>query len=218
MTREELNKLRDDIFCDFCNKKCKSYNSLIQHRLRCPKNPDRRSYDNLKDFYGITKGHTYNDDETVKKSTDTLRQKYKNGFIYPLKGKVSEPIQYIYRQHNNEEINKWLNYIKDINIPPIKINKGKEYIFISQKQMIDENIKQLIFEHNYIANILLDGNLSKNNTVHHIDKNGLNNDKFNLMIFASNNEHKRFHNSKYAFITYNPKSHLFNCIIKKDKN
>jgi hypothetical protein len=70
------------------------------------------------------------------------------------------------------------------------------------------------FEQDFIANILLEGKLLKTNTVHHIDKCRSNNDMKNLMVFKTNSEHKRFHNSKYAYLIYNEDTHLFNCILK----
>ena len=73
----------------------------------------------------------------------------------------------------------------------------------------------LTFVHNYIANILLNGKLTKENTVHHIDSNRQNNDIFNLLIFADNNNHKRFHNSNYAYLVYDEQTHLFKCELIK---
>jgi hypothetical protein len=70
------------------------------------------------------------------------------------------------------------------------------------------------FAHNFIANILLEGNLLKTNTVHHIDGCRSNNNKKNLMVFETKAEHKRFHNSKYSYLVYNKNNHIFNCILK----
>ena len=42
MSREELNRIRDDLFCAFCGKQCKSLNSLNQHSTRCSQNPNRK--------------------------------------------------------------------------------------------------------------------------------------------------------------------------------
>ena len=32
---------RDDLFCKHCDKQCKNLNSLHQHEIRCPSNPNR---------------------------------------------------------------------------------------------------------------------------------------------------------------------------------
>ena len=31
--------LRDDLFCQYCNKQCYNLNSLKQHEIRCKRNP-----------------------------------------------------------------------------------------------------------------------------------------------------------------------------------
>ena len=67
-----------------------------------------------------------------------------------------------------------------------------------------------------MANIYLNDKLESHNTVHHIDNNPANNNISNLMVFETNNEHKRFHNSKYAKLTYNEDTHKFHCIIDKN--
>ena len=35
----EFNRYRDDLFCSYCHRQCKSLNSLKQHETRCVKNP-----------------------------------------------------------------------------------------------------------------------------------------------------------------------------------
>ena len=34
-------------YCKFCNKICKSNNSLIQHEIRCKNNPNRKVQNNI---------------------------------------------------------------------------------------------------------------------------------------------------------------------------
>ena len=43
--RQNAYKLdHDDLVCKFCGKECKNTNSLIQHEIRCSKNPNRKNY------------------------------------------------------------------------------------------------------------------------------------------------------------------------------
>ena len=57
--------------------------------------------------------------------------------------------------------------------------------------------------------------LKKGFDVHHIDKNSLNNDIHNLLVFNTSDDHKRFHNSKYAWLTYDEETHFFSCVMKR---
>lgn len=216
MSREEQNRIRDDLFCEFCGKQCKSLNSLNQHSTRCSKNPNRKDFNKLGDYSTSIKGKTQYSDERIRKSAQALRDKYANGYVSPLKGKARN-IQYIYKEHNDIEINKWLIYISQntFDIPEFEVISHNEgYQVVSKHQVKVDNTVNLTFAHNYIANILLNGKLAKENTVHHIDNNRQNNDIFNLLIFVDNNNHKRFHNSNYAYLIYDEQTHLFKCEIK----
>lgn len=217
MSRKEQNKIRDDLFCKFCGKQCKSLNSLQQHSIRCPKNPNRKDFNKLGNYSTSIKGKTQYSDERIRKSAQALRDKYANGYVSPLKGK-SRNVQYIHKEHNDVEIDKWLDYISQNNfdIPELDVISHNEgYQVISKHQIKTSNTVNLTFAHNYIANILLDGKLIKTNTVHHIDSNRANNEPKNLLIFIDNNNHKRFHNSKYAYLTYDEETHLFSCKLIK---
>lgn len=217
MTREELNKPRDNLFCSFCGKSCKSLNSLNQHSIRCKDNPDRKDFDRLGKYSTALKGQTQFNNDRVRKSASSLRIKYKNGFISPVKGRHNV-FEYIYKEHNEAEIQKWLAYVKESQfiIPHYDIISHTEgYSIVSMSQRVSGKSVRYEFEHNCIANILLDGKLDAINTVHHIDSNRSNNDPFNLLIFQTNSEHKRFHNSPHAYLTYNAMTHLFNCILLK---
>lgn len=216
MSIEEQNRIREDLFCEFCGKQCKSLNSLKQHSIRCSQNPNRKDFNRLGDYSKSIKGTQYSN-ERSRKSAQSLRDKYKNGYVSPLKGK-SRNIQYIYKEHNDAEIQKWLAYVKESQfiIPHHDIISHPEgYSIVSRSQHISGNSVIYEFEHNYIANILLEGKLDAINTVHHIDSNRSNNDPLNLLIFETNYEHKIFHNSQYAYLTYNNVTHLFNCILLK---
>ena len=217
MSREELNRIRDDLFCEFCGKQCKSLNSLRQHSTRCSHNPKRKAFNKLGDYSTSIKGKTQYSDERIRKSAQTLRDKYANGYVSPLKDS-SRNVQYIHKEHNDIEIDKWLNYISQntFEIPELDIITHNEgYEVVAKHQVKDNNTVNLTFVHNYIANILLNGNLTKTNTVHHIDSNRANNDPKNLLVFIDNNNHKRFHNSNYAYLTYNEQTHLFSCELVK---
>lgn len=217
MSREELNRIRDDLFCEFCGKPCKSLNSLRQHSTRCSKNPNRKDFNKLGDYSTSIKGKTQYSDERIRKSAQALRDKYANGYISPIKGKPRN-IEYIYKEHNDAEINKWLDYISQntFEIPELDIishNEGYEVVAKHQRKV--NNTVDLTFAHDCIANILLNGNLAKTNTVHHIDSNRANNEPKNLLVFIDNNNHKRFHNSNYAYLTYDEQTHLFSCELVK---
>lgn len=217
MSREELNRIRDDLFCDFCGKQCKSLNSLKQHSTRCPQNPNRKDFNKLGDYSISIKGKNQYSEERVRKSAQALRDKYANGYTSPLKGRQRN-VQYIYKEHNDCEISKWLEYVaqNEFEIPKLDIvSHNAGYQVVSKHQVTDGTTVNLTFVHNYIANILLSGNLTKTNTVHHIDGNGVNNEPKNLLVFIDNNNHKRFHNSKYAYLIYDEQTHLFTCKLIK---
>lgn len=219
MSREELNKPRDDLFCEFCGKKCKNLNSLKQHSIRCPNNPNRKDFNRLGAYSTSLKGKTKYDDNRIKRSSETLKLKYAQGYQSPLKG-ITRFVQHIYKEHNDAQILKWQQYIENntFEISELETTLHTEgYKVLSRHQTQKDNTVQIVFEHDYIANILLCGNLKSTNTVHHIDENKANNLPVNLMVFVDNTNHKRFHNSNYAKLTYDEHTHLFSCDIVKMK-
>lgn len=221
MTREELNKERPNLFCEFCGKQCKSLNSLNQHSTRCKENPNRKSYNHLGKYSSEhRKGKTKDTCEEIARQRDTMLKKYEEGYVSPIKGRKIY-FEYIYQEHNNAEIAKWLKYVSENNfiIPKLDIISHNEgYQVLAKHQFKSDNTVNLTFVHNYIANILLDNKLTKTNTVHHIDSNRMNNEITNLMIFIDGNNHKRFHNSKYAYLIYDETTHLFSCKLLKDNS
>ena len=214
----------DGLNCKFCNKLCKNLNSLTQHEIRCKYNSNRiesanrdfkSQYKNLpqevKDKMAWSRGFTTQTHLSIKKQIENRPK--------------THPFEDIYSEHNSKEINKWVEYIKtlDIQIPNYEVYfQGKEntdgYKIIKKHYRKENNTVKILFEHNYIANLYLNGNLKSHNTVHHVDMNPGNNNINNLIIFETNKEHKRFHNSKYAWLVYNEETHKFNCILKKDNN
>lgn len=72
----------DDLFCKFCNKEYKNKNSLAQHEIRCPSNPNRKDFDKLGKYVTKNfKGHTKEDNKSIQKCSRTLKEKYKSGEI-----------------------------------------------------------------------------------------------------------------------------------------
>lgn len=43
----KFNEIRQDLFCDFCGKQCKSLNSLSNHQRMCKKNDNRILHNKL---------------------------------------------------------------------------------------------------------------------------------------------------------------------------
>lgn len=207
----------DDLFCKFCHKECKSKNSLVQHELRCKENPNRKDFEKLTNYIRENvKGKNKSNCDSIAKQSETMKNKFQNGFISPCKGKHI-CFDYLYELHNTEEIDKWIHYIDSLNITfPFyeTVNHG-EYKIIRKGQTKANNAVKVLFEHNYIANLYLNNQLQDSNTVHHIDKNKQNNDIHNLLVFETWDDHKRFHNSKYAYLIYDEITHLFRCELFK---
>ena len=208
----------DDLYCKFCNKECKNTNSLTQHELRCPNNPNRRDYLNLAKYSTeYRKGQNADTCIYIAKQRKTLLDKYANGYISPKLGERVE-FDYIYKEHNDSQIAMWLNYVDNNNFvfPYVEtIKHENRYTILKHKYRIIDDKHKIIFEHDFIANILLNNNLHFSNTVHHIDKNPVNNDIHNLLVFIDGGNHKRFHNSKYAYLIYDENTHLFSCELRK---
>ena len=86
--------------CEFCGKLCKNKNSLAQHELRCPENPERKSFDSLVAFNLSEKGLTKETSEHRAKMAETLKQRYKSGeLVGSAKGK---PGTFTGRKHREE--------------------------------------------------------------------------------------------------------------------
>jgi len=92
--------------CIFCGKLCKHKNSLAQHELRCPQNPNRFSFNCLDGYLQNTqiKGSTAATNERVAKSTATLKARYASGeLVSPALGK---PGTFTGRKHTAESKEK----------------------------------------------------------------------------------------------------------------
>ena len=144
-----------DLICQYCGKNCKNLNSLRQHEARCSKNPNRRDYDKItKYILDNRKGKTKQTCEEIVRQQNTMNNKYLHGYVKPNKGRKL-CFDYIYKDHNQIEINKWLDFIKDIEVNnnyTTSTRKWEGYNLIS-----DESLKHLktdiAQEHRYIANI-----------------------------------------------------------------
>lgn len=87
----EFNRVRDDLFCQYCGKQCKSMNSLKQHEYRCNKNPNSDKCNGGFNDYNKrlhsgeinnwNKGLTKNTDERVKQQGETYKYRYAKGLI-----------------------------------------------------------------------------------------------------------------------------------------
>lgn len=74
----EFDKSRDDLFCRYCKKQCRSRNSLINHERMCPQNPDKsfREKFNTVGYDAWNKGLTKFTDERVSKYCDSMSLYY----------------------------------------------------------------------------------------------------------------------------------------------
>lgn len=202
--------------CPYCDRLCKNINSYKQHICRCKNNPNR--IESVKRDYKLqyekmseeskkrmvwNKGLTKETSKSIQAQVEHRPKTHK--------------VQHIYDDYNKEQINKWFMYISNIDIcESINVSYHKSgYPTISRCYgKLNENYI-ILFAHDYIANILLNGKLEKSNTVHHINEDINDFSKYNLLVFRTNDAHKRFHNSKYAKLIYNEETHLFDCIIDR---
>lgn len=141
----------------------------------------------------------------------------KKSFVYDENYQAPKnKINYLYKEHNDMEIQKWLNYINSLSftIPNYEKRQSQTYYVLKEHSTIHKNGTHFVFEHNYLMNIVLKNQLLSTNTVHHIDNNGLNNALSNLMVFETKGDHRRFHGTKFAWLEYNEITHKFICIKK----
>lgn len=214
----------DDLKCKFCNNEYTSKNALCQHELRCKLNPNRKAFNNLGNWsHENLLGQTAETSVTVKKYRDSLKRSYDEGKIIKDGGNFNQDFIYLYEKENNQEILKWFTYVNskknDIVIPEYETeefsqNASNNYLILKGSFKITSKTVSAEFEHRYLANLYLDGKLERRNTVHHLDKNKQNNDIYNLIVFETTKEHKRFHTAPRARLKYNEVTHLFNCYLE----
>ena len=69
--------------CKYCGKKCKNDNSLRNHERLCKQNPRRQITHG-----GWNKGLNKENNENIKKQSESLKLKYAEGYTNPQKGKI----------------------------------------------------------------------------------------------------------------------------------
>ena len=201
----------DGLDCIYCGKTCKNKNSLAQHEVRCPQNPNRKDTTKLTTYIVENrKGKNRYNCADVQKQVSTTLRKYANGYVSPNRGREVS-FQYLYEDHNQLEIQKWLDYIEEhLEDAPAQLPQNRSniegYVWLNRERM---------FLQEYVVSKFLDMDCSQY-TVHHLNRCRSDNAISNLMLFASGADHKRYHNSKYAYLTYNPNTHIFTCELKKD--
>ena len=195
--------------CKYCNSERKNKNSLRQHEIRCPSNPNRISVYNSKfnkpGKLAWNKGLSRYTSESIRRQIESRRITIQN------KGSII----HIWKSHNEGEINKWLQYIDSlhIHIPQYQTRINQGYKIIRGNCHKHTEGTHYIFEHKYIASLLL-GELPKGSIIHHIDEDKLNNDIHNIMVFDTKGSHVMFHKSEYAYIRYDEITHLFTSDLK----
>lgn len=210
----------DDLFCKFCGKELKNRNALCQHEMRCPKNSKRLSDTGkylTKYVLENLKGHTKFDCYSIQKQSETMMKKYASGWISPNKGQSKHEVICIHKEHNNNELNLWLDFVNH-RIQKIGLPKYTTSI-LSDGYILVQNVYKRVgssvlitYEHVYLMKHILGDNYTDNCVVHHIDSNKSNNSLENLMVFSSSKDHLRFHYSKYAYLIYDAETHLFSCV------
>lgn len=203
---------QDGWFCKFCQKQCKNQNSLAQHQVRCKQNPNRITSNFLTEYVRQNvKGRTAADCPSIAKQSKTMKERYANGYVSPIKG-VKRNFNYIYEEHNQEEFQKWIEYVNTLhlNLPTYAVSDQHNEGYVFLKPFVEG----CRFEHQLVAKYLLELPDITRYTVHHIDHNRKNNKPTNLAVFVSNGAHKRYHNSPYAYLIYDQSTHTFDCILK----
>lgn len=165
-------------FVCICGKEFKSVYSLAAHHKYCQRYRDEKGmgvapkpYENLDGInpgYGWNKGLTKETDERVAKGSNTLRKGYEEGRI------VASNLGF--RSHNKI------------------LNGGYIAYHIPEHPLARSN--GLVFEHTLVAEGTLGRHLTEIEVVHHKDKNKLNNDPSNLMVFTTTADHTRYHFGK----------------------
>lgn len=79
----------DKLYCKYCLKECHNLNSLRQHEIRCKMNPERKAFDQLKEYSGSRfKGQTKETNSSIAKQAAKLKDMYASGELIPAaKGK-----------------------------------------------------------------------------------------------------------------------------------
>lgn len=206
--------------CQFCNKLCKNGNSLTQHELRCPNNPNRRDYDRLtKYMLENVKGHDKYTNPDIMKQSESLKESYRNGNLdkYTLSKLISFKA-YTYQDQIDNQIAKWFSFLDTCTIPVLNITQssihpdGYTCVYSVDNIHVQDKDYGYILKHILILETLLHRKLNENEEVHHIDYDKTNDSVYNLIIFQSHGDHTRFHKKQKAQLRYDEISHTFICI------
>ncbi len=142
--KEYVSINHEGLNCQYCGKLCKSKNSLAQHEIRCKENPNKLPY---LGGGGWNKGLTKNTNDTLKKQSESLKLKYKEGYVNPRKGK---PGTFLGKHHTEEtkekirrsaiinELGGW-NRRNQIIYRDVKL--GSSYEVLVAKELDKNNIK-----------------------------------------------------------------------------
>ena len=219
--RSNIQKERDGFICGFCGRYYSTVRSASNHATRCAKNPNRQGAFNLLGFVEKNlKGKTKETSVYVKKQAETMKQLYSSGYVSPSKGVAKGPVLSIYADHNSEEIRRWQNYTDSITVDVTRykicssLNDGYQYFSIADGTAGESFTGRYPFVHVLVASILLGRDLKEGEVVHHIDRDKLNNNKENILVFSSATAHSKYHSSSKAYLIYDEETHLFDCIDK----
>ena len=142
----KYKRVKDTIeyVCQYCGKKCIGKNSLVQHEIRCKKNPNRIKIRHVSNFIkynedcrkGIrhhpSKGKTKETYEPIRKAQETKKKLFENGELHGS----------FYKHHHSESSKEkmrnaafdYLQEMKGIKCPRYNI-KSIEYIdFINEEK------------------------------------------------------------------------------------
>lgn len=212
----------DTYICQYCSKECKNLNSLKQHEVRCSRNPERHGHNHLVEHIAQRKGTTKETNEIIAKQVSTARARRDAGLYASIPfHNIKNESEYLYLEHNKREIQKWLSYISDVHVQiPAEANlhiNSEGYVAIAnlKSQRKSSNNMIISFEHEYVANVLLNCALESKNTIHHINRIRSDNRTENLMVFIDRANHLRYHTSKYAYLIFDSETKLFSCEIRK---
>lgn len=80
LKKQQISLKHEGLTCIYCGKECKNKNSLAQHEIRCPQNPDRKAFNTLGNFSRqYFNGQTKETSNIISKVSNTLRYKYASG-------------------------------------------------------------------------------------------------------------------------------------------
>lgn len=139
--------------CKYCSKECKSKVSLVQHEIRCKKNPERKDFEKLSTYIKENrKGRTKEDCPEIATQAEALRLKYQCGYSNPLKNKQGTFTGKHHSISSKEKIGKSvsrsrLEGYKNSTISPAQgVGRGKySYIVYKDKKYMLRSTYEFIY-------------------------------------------------------------------------